>query len=151
MPSPPFVPSPPPGAGGMPPHAQPLQTGHAVAPAGLVLDAGALARLAELDPNGESQLLQRVMKTFLTSAARLSGQLEAGRASGDRAAIRLVAHTLKSSAGYIGALQLARCCVGLESATAQAEFSEVEQAIHAMREALSITLEAVSRRLHDAP
>ncbi len=144
MPSPSFVSRPLPGAG------EPLSRAQAPGrsdAADAVLDADALARLAELDPKGESQLLQRVMKTFLTSAGRLSAQLEAGRASGDRAAIRMAAHTLKSSAGYIGALQLARCCVRLESASAQAEFAEIEQEIGAMCTALSITLEAVSRRL----
>jgi hypothetical protein len=36
-----------------------------------VLDAQALARLAELDPGGKSGLLQRVLATYTTSLARL--------------------------------------------------------------------------------
>lgn len=79
------------------------------------LDAQALARLRELDPKGENQLIDRVLRAFETSAARLLPQLEAARDCGDRAGVRHVAHTLKSSSASIGALVLSQHCATVEA------------------------------------
>jgi HPt (histidine-containing phosphotransfer) domain-containing protein len=80
------------------------------------LDPGALAELSALDPQGSSQLLQRVLSTYNGSLLRLMQQLRQGRASGDLAAIRLAAHTLKSSSASVGAKQLAQQCAAIEQA-----------------------------------
>jgi HPt (histidine-containing phosphotransfer) domain-containing protein len=82
----------------------------------LVLDAGALARLTELDPKGENRLLERVLQAFQTSVARLRPQLDTARRERDRRTIRLVAHTLKSSSASIGAIQLSQLCARIEGA-----------------------------------
>jgi len=79
------------------------------------LDAQALERLRELDPKGENQLLDRVLRAFETSVVRLLPQLEAAQASGDRAGVRHVAHTLKSSSASIGALALSQHCAAVEA------------------------------------
>ena len=81
-----------------------------------VLDAAALARLTELDPKGESRLLERVMQAFQSSLARLRPQLEAARRDGDRAAIRMVVHTVKSSSASIGATLVSQLCGQIETA-----------------------------------
>jgi HPt (histidine-containing phosphotransfer) domain-containing protein len=80
-----------------------------------VLDPQALARLAELDPSGANRLLERVLTAFQASVTRLRPQLAAARATDDRAAIRLVAHTLKSSSASIGALRLSQLCAQIET------------------------------------
>lgn len=79
------------------------------------LDAGALARLTELDPTGENHLVERVLQAFRASVARLRPQLDAARQAGDRNAIRLVVHTLKSSSASIGALSLSQLCAQIET------------------------------------
>ena len=79
------------------------------------LDAGALARLTELDPTGENRLVDRVLQAFRASVLRLRPQLDAARQSGDRSAIRLVVHTLKSSSASIGALSLSQLCAQIET------------------------------------
>lgn len=81
-----------------------------------VLDPQALARLSDLDPTGKNHLIERVLMAFQASVARLRPQAEAARASGDRAALRLVAHTLKSSSASIGAMRLSQLCARLETA-----------------------------------
>lgn len=81
-----------------------------------VLDAGALAGLRELDPQGRNGLLQRVVKAFQDSLARLAPQLRSAMAAGEVKGIRHVAHTLKSSSASIGALRLAALCAELEAA-----------------------------------
>ncbi|MBL0092287.1 MAG: Hpt domain-containing protein [Piscinibacter sp.] len=51
-----------------------------------------------------------MLKAFETSVARLAPQLDESRRSGDRAGIRHVAHTLKSSSASIGALKAVPSC-----------------------------------------
>lgn len=79
-----------------------------------VLDAQALERLRELDPQGTNGLLPRVLLAFDTSLERLLGQLAQAREHGDAVAMRHVAHTLKSSSASVGALELSRICADIE-------------------------------------
>ena len=81
---------------------------------GAVLDSGALARLAELDPKGQGGLVARVLATYTQSLVKLLDQLAAARTAGDTNALRHVAHTLKSSSASVGALQLSSLCADIE-------------------------------------
>jgi HPt (histidine-containing phosphotransfer) domain-containing protein len=81
---------------------------------GGVFDAQALERLKELDPHGQHGLLPRVLAAFDASLERLLGQLAQARSNGDDAGVRHVAHTLKSSAASVGALELSRICADIE-------------------------------------
>ncbi len=84
-----------------------------------VLDAAALASLRALDPTGAGRLLHRVLAAFDSSTSRLVVQLRAARASADAAAgaegVKQVAHTLKSSSAYIGAVKLSLLCAEIET------------------------------------
>lgn len=108
----------PPSAGPAGPAGPPV--GHDAAPAApagpTVLDADALASLAQLDPTGANRLLQRVLATYRASMARLLAQLAQARAQADMATQRLVAHTLKSSSASVGALALSALCGEAEKA-----------------------------------
>ncbi|MEO6032580.1 MAG: Hpt domain-containing protein [Burkholderiaceae bacterium] len=116
-----------------------------------VLDPAALARLAELDPSGESQLVKRVLVAFQTSAARLLPQLDAASASDDRAAIRLVAHTLKSSSASIGAMRLSQWCAQVENQIRVDVDADLDPGIAAIRAALAQALQAIRCELGEAP
>jgi len=88
-------------------HSTPSTTG--------ALDAGALGRLRELDPTGKNRLLERVAAAFLSSVERLMPELQAATDTApDFAAIRRVAHTLKSSSASIGGLSLSHRCAEIE-------------------------------------
>jgi HPt (histidine-containing phosphotransfer) domain-containing protein len=82
------------------------------------LDAQALARLRELDPDGRHGVLQRVLVAFETSLTRmlvqLRGELEAYPQNQAPDVVATVAHTLKSSSMSVGALPLARACSEVE-------------------------------------
>ena len=80
-----------------------------------VLDAQALERLRELDPNGENHLMERVVSAFDSSVARLMPQLQDALDTNELGGIRHVAHTLKSSSASIGAMKLSRMCSDVES------------------------------------
>jgi HPt (histidine-containing phosphotransfer) domain-containing protein len=94
-----------------------MQPFHPPAPAirAGVLDAQALARLQELDPQGHAGLVPRVLATYSLSLERLLGQFGAARAAGDRDGMRHAAHTLKSSSASVGALELSALCAQVET------------------------------------
>ena len=117
-------------------------------PAGL--DREALARLGELDPKGENRLLERVLRAFQSSAARLMPQLEAARLSGDRATVRLVAHTLKSSSASIGALALSQVCAQIEALIRAESADELDPLLQTLRSTLDAALGAIQRLLDGA-
>ncbi len=114
------------------------------------LDREALARLGELDPKGENKLLERVLRAFQTSAARLMPQLEAARLSGDRATVRLVAHTLKSSSASIGALALSQLCAQIEALIRAESAVELDPLLQTLRSTLDAALGAIQRLLDGA-
>ncbi len=111
------------------------------------LDPSALARLAELDPNGANRLLERVLQAFQTSVVRLRPQLATGRAADDRAAIRLVTHTLKSSSASIGAMRVSTLCAEIETAIRLDPAAELGTRLDALDGALDDTMHAVAAQL----
>ena len=84
------------------------------APPPRMLDATALARLRELDPDGRHGVMRRVLQAFDTSLTRMLDQLASERDGGNAAVVAGVAHTLKSSSASIGALELAEACAEVE-------------------------------------
>lgn len=112
-----------------------------------VLDAGALERLRELDPQGKSRLLERVLRAFESSASRLAKQFREARAAGDMQGIRHVVHTLKSSSASIGALMLARLCAEIETSIRAESFAALPERLDAMDRELAAVLQAVTPML----
>lgn len=132
----------------------PLPAGPAAADgmaARAVLDAQALDRLRELDPKGENHLIERVLQAFETSVARLGPQLEASRRSGDRAGIRHVAHTLKSSSASIGALALSQHCAVVEAMIRQDSPDDLDAPLAALSAELDVVLQALRSLLDKNP
>ena len=115
------------------------------------LDAESLGRLRELDPKGENKLLERVLRAFQTSAARLMPQLETARLANDRATVRLVAHTLKSSSASIGALELSHVCSQVEALIRAESADDLDPLLHRLRQALAAALNAIQRLLDSRP
>jgi len=81
-----------------------------------VLDAQALGRLRELDPHGVAGVVNKVLTTYASSLERLKAQFESARQAGDLAAVRALAHTLKSSSASVGAMDLSAACRSVEDA-----------------------------------
>lgn len=82
-----------------------------------VLEEQALARLRELDPQGQHGVLQRVLTAFDASLLRAAEQLAELPAASDEAMLHTLlrtTHTLKSSSASVGAAHLARTCAGVE-------------------------------------
>jgi len=126
-----------------------VPSAEAAAPVSQVLDPAALARLAELDPKGENHLLERVLQAFQTSVARLRPQAEAARRKGDRAGVRLVVHTLKSSSASIGAMHLSQLCAQIETTIRVESGEDLEALLDAFNAALDDVLQATARLLEE--
>ena len=141
--------------GSMPAHDSRTVGGVAVSPPSMrpptVLDESALARLRELDPKGESRLLERVLKAFDASVARLLPQLLQARAAADQAAIRHVAHTLKSSSASIGAVALSQMCAGIEASARAGTLDLIGPAIDDMCREIDFVLQALKKLLGPTP
>ena len=127
----------------------PRDPGAAVAahPAGVRLDADALAKLSELDPTGANQLVRRVLSAFAASAARLMPQFDAARAGPDLTALRYVAHTLKSSSASIGALALAQTCAQIENLIRSAQTHDLAPLLDAMQAQMADVLREIDAML----
>lgn len=79
------------------------------------LDASALERLRELDPDGSRGLLMRLLSVFEASLGAVLEQL--GAAAGEHRARTVceLAHKLKSSSSSIGASRLSAACAAIET------------------------------------
>lgn len=77
------------------------------------LDAQALARLHELDPDGRAGVVRRVLEAYQGSLRRGLDQL-AAEPPPDADAVAALAHTFKSSSASVGALALAQACGDVE-------------------------------------
>jgi HPt (histidine-containing phosphotransfer) domain-containing protein len=121
----------------------------AATPSPAVLDAQALARLRELDPKGENKLLERVLVAFQTSVARLVPQLHDASRIGDRAGVRHVAHTLKSSSASIGALRLSQMCAEIETMIRIDKIENLDARVVAMATEVENVLQALIRVMDD--
>jgi histidine phosphotransfer protein HptB len=80
------------------------------------LDAQALERLRELDPDGRHGVMQRVLQAYETSLERQLAKAAEARDRGDTSAIGAVAHMLKSSSASVGALAMAERCAEIDRA-----------------------------------
>jgi HPt (histidine-containing phosphotransfer) domain-containing protein len=116
----------------------------------VTLDAVALARLRELDPDGRHGVVMRVMKAFETSLTRQLGQLSAQLADSacrDPAVVASVAHTLKSSSASVGALSLARACAEIEQGVRSGTLTELDAPVRRLVAECEAALAAVTAML----
>ena len=112
-----------------------------------VLDAQALERLRELDPNGDNHLMERVVNAFESSVGRLMPQLEDALASMELGGIRHVAHTLKSSSASIGAMKLSRMCSDLETRARNEQAEGMAERIAQLQSEVEVVRVALKRVL----
>ncbi len=112
-----------------------------------VLDAQALERLRELDPNGENRLMERVVNAFESSVGRLMPQLQDALNANELGGIRHVAHTLKSSSASIGAMKLSRMCSDVESRARQEQSEGMPERIANLQTEVEIVRVALKRIL----
>lgn len=119
---------------------------HSGAPA-VALDAAALARLRELDPDGRLGVVNRVLEAYETSLKRLLGQLRDDDCVRDPALVAGIAHTLKSSSASVGALALAANCAGVEHRLRAGAVDDLHADVQRLRVDGEAALQAVGAAL----
>jgi HPt (histidine-containing phosphotransfer) domain-containing protein len=107
------------------------------------LDRSALEAIRALQSEAAPDLLAQVVHLYFESAADMLARLRAGLAAGDHEAVRIAAHTLKSSSANVGAGTLAEMCKQLELAARAKHLGPglpdaqaLEREYHAVRAAL---------------
>jgi HPt (histidine-containing phosphotransfer) domain-containing protein len=79
-----------------------------------VLDPAVLETLRQLTPPGEADVLSEVLTLFLDDVPGRIARLRAAWQAGDAVAVQRAAHSLKGSAGNIGATQMLAVCTQLD-------------------------------------
>ncbi|KUZ89260.1 hybrid sensor histidine kinase/response regulator [Burkholderia ubonensis] len=86
-----------------------------------VIDRNALDALRALQRPGRPDVLTRIIDQFNLDAPRLIGDMHAAVAAGDAVALKIAAHTLKSSSANVGAHRLSARCREIEQFARAAE------------------------------
>ncbi len=111
------------------------------------LDERALARLRELDPDGRNGVLPRVLAAFESSLLRMTEQLRHPSAQHDPRLVTGIAHTLKSSAASVGALDLSATCAQIETRLREQPATQLNAEIAQLLTAADAALLAVRAML----
>ncbi len=118
------------------PGADPKTSDKADAP----LNTSVLEGLRELQGEGEPDILEELIELFLEEVPAELAALREATEGGDARTVERVAHTLKGSAGNMGAVGMAKICADLETAGVSglldlldAEFLRVRQALLTVR------------------
>ncbi len=98
----------------------------------LVFDAEPLEALKKIRTEGWEALVLRILAIFRENAPRLIEEMKRGRETQDLEAIRRAAHSLKSSAANIGAMNLAAFCKEIEQEAAEAKKMCDEQTVQTL-------------------
>ena len=80
------------------------------------LDETALLTLLSLGDSGSSDLFNKIFNLFEENSPQLIDTIQTAYASGDTDAVRIAAHSLKSSAAYLGGIDLSDSCKSIERA-----------------------------------
>lgn len=110
-----------------------------------LIDPAALEALAALQRPGKPDLKARVLGLFRDDTPVSLAAMEEGAASGDLEAVRVAAHTLKSSSAYVGARELSECCAHIERAAREGNLPECVVMSDSLEELFSETLEALDQ------
>lgn len=110
----------------------------------LILDPAALNRLREW---GGDALLGRMVSLFLELGPERVGSLSGALADGDLEVLERTAHSLKSSAGNVGALRLSSDAARLETAAREARSGGGQETLTELVEALGRSWKETSHAL----
>jgi len=110
-----------------------------------VLDPAVVAELRRArDAFGNPMFIRQLAGLFTANAPGKMIQVRQAFAAGNGAAIREVAHALKSNCGMLGATRMADACARMEEAAARADFAAAEAAFLDAETQLPAVLAALS-------
>jgi signal transduction histidine kinase/DNA-binding response OmpR family regulator len=92
-----------------------------------VIDRQVLEQLRKVVTNGKPELLERVVKLYLTESPKLIQKMKQAAGAADTGAIASSAHSLKSSSANVGAMALSRYCADIEACARRAQTEEARR------------------------
>jgi CheY-like chemotaxis protein/HPt (histidine-containing phosphotransfer) domain-containing protein len=92
-----------------------------------VIDRQVLEQLRKVVTNGKPELLERVVKLYLTESPKLVQKMKQAAGAADTGAIASSAHSLKSSSANVGAMALSRYCADIEACARRAQTEEARR------------------------
>ncbi len=93
------------------------------------IDQAALDNIRELQKEGEDSVLCRIVDMYFGNAAELLMNLRAAIEASDAEAVRMAAHTLKSSSANVGAVALSAQCKLLEKIARKGNLEDAESIV----------------------
>jgi len=103
--------------------------------------------LATKRVGGNAKLIEKLLVRFRESGGGFHADFEAAVAAADDVAARRVAHTLKGSAGAIGATALQAAAATLEAACAEADATARASSFATCVQVLAATMAAIERHI----
>lgn len=114
------------------------------------IDKAAIEAITSLQKPGKPDLFAKIFSMFELNTPGLLESIEAGHASGDSESVRAAAHSLKSSAAYVGAVELSKLSKAIEAAAREERLEEVQMEVSRIGECYSQTLNALQPYLQKA-
>ncbi len=107
------------------------------------IDADAVQTLLSLQQTGKPDLIDKIIGLFESNSPDLIDAIEQGFKNGDNGSVRAAAHSLKSSAAYIGGAELSSMCKKIEKAAANDSLIEEEKTVNTISDCYRMTLAEV--------
>jgi HPt (histidine-containing phosphotransfer) domain-containing protein len=98
------------------------------------VDLSVLLKLSEYGhKDGEPQIMNDLLRIFFDTTPKRLEKLSLGAERVDLQSIRLIAHSLKSSCGYLGARRMQTMCLKLEEMARLGRIAEVGFLVEAIK------------------
>jgi HPt (histidine-containing phosphotransfer) domain-containing protein len=113
------------------------------APAEAAIDRAFIEQFRELDPDGGMALAARILGVYAESSGATFAEIERAATAGDAEGLRRAAHSLKSSAGNVGARRLAALLKDMESLGKDGRTDDARAGLSALRAEYARTLDTI--------
>ena len=114
------------------------------------IETRAIEAITSLQQAGKPDLFAKIYSLFELNTPGLIASIESGYANGDTESVRTAAHSLKSSAAYIGASELSALAKSVETAAREESLEQVSDEITRIGECYAETLTALELYLKKA-
>ena len=104
------------------------------------IDTNAISAITSLQRPGKPDLLAKILALFESNSPGMIDEIESGLATADLDAVRAGAHSMKSSAAYLGAVDLTRLCKKIEHAARDGDLESCRTPVAALRDCYEETL-----------
>lgn len=112
-----------------------------------IIDQDVLDKIRTLERNGAPNLVSRLVGLYLKGTPPLIEQMRKACAEGDAAALRMAAHTLKSSSANVGAMKLHDLCKDLEDRARDQQIEGASERIGQVEQEFSAARTVLEREL----